>query len=283
MFNKYQKVYRNLAVIEIRRAHYSFSFLTVLLSFGLLRGNHDCSRHNVGHICWSPCIKCASVKLMLLITLQLCCSRWFQPLTDQWRGTDSALSALPTRLSSLKKKSTCGPWIRSTEKPSPKYCLLLCVQKCQWWTRTKPVMQPGIVLTPRPHVSGYLWKQIFFQSFARPWSHAFRNISKIYIYMYIFPTDKSALFLSVVRIFSLRFPKSMYPYLTYSNCFRPFWRNAKTSDSPGMTYDIIVRPHARNDNRAFSKTCDFGARKRRLHGDGWLKRRKKFLKKKVWA
>ena len=128
MFNKYQKVYRNLAVIEIRRAHYSFWFLTVLLSFGLLRGNHDCSRHNVGHICWSPCIKCASVKLMLLITLQLCCSRWFQPLTDQWRGTDSALSDLPTRLSSLKKKSTCGPWIRSTEKPSPKYCLLLCVQ-----------------------------------------------------------------------------------------------------------------------------------------------------------
>ena len=104
----------------------------------------------------------------------------------------------------------------------------------------------------------------------------------ICIYIYILPTDKSALLLSVVRIFSLRFPKSMYPYLTYSNCFRPFWRNAKTRDSPGMTYDIIVRPHARNDNRAFSKTCDFGARKRRSHGDGRLKRRKKILKKKVW-
>ena len=119
MFNKYQKVYRNLAVIEIRRAHYSFWFLTFLLSFGLLRGNHYCSRHNVGHICWSPCIKCASVKLMLLITLQLCCSRWFQPLTDQWRGTDSALSDLPTRLSSLKKSRLVGLGLGLRRSPHP--------------------------------------------------------------------------------------------------------------------------------------------------------------------
>ena len=47
-----------------------------------------------------------------------------------------------------------------------------------------------------------------------------------------------------------------------------------------MTYDITVRPQARNDNQEFSKTCDFGARKRRLHGDGRLERRKKILKKK---
>ena len=39
-----------------------------------------------------------------------------------------------------------------------------------------------MVLTPRSHLSGCLWKHIFFQSFARPWSHAFRNISQnIYV------------------------------------------------------------------------------------------------------
>ena len=172
--------------------------------------------------CWSPCIKCASVKLILLITLQLRCSRWLQPLTE-WRGTDIAFSptcvtcdqaiflfyfiAFLNRLIAgyylrgfrRLKKSTCGPWIRSTEKPS---LFAICVQKCRWWTLYYEASDvTRMLLRPRSHVSRYLWKHIFFQSFASLWSHVLaKNV-------YIFPTDKSALLLSVVRYFYSVFQK----------------------------------------------------------------------------
>ena len=76
--------------------------------------------------------------------------------------------------------------------------------------------------------------------------------------------------------------KKYVSILNVLKLFSPILKKRKIEREP--RYDVW---HHRSSTctkrqKAFWKTCDFGARKCRLHGNGRLKRRKKILKKKVW-
>ena len=224
------------------------------------------------------------------------------------------------------KKSTCGPWIRSTEKPSlrwqipfaflrPKLSVVDTLILSQWCSQdsfqasstrfrifVKTYIFPVICKSLKSCISKkYMYSQL-------------RNQSCFFLLFDIFTlfSKKDASIRSVLKLFPPIFKKTQtrckydsVPYRasvvwrrtsSYSENlrFRPSTRKRQSrvfkNPSPenlrasqnGRRFSFwnVCRSQAR---KPYSKTCDFGAQKRRLHGDWRLKRRKKncFKKKRV--